>query len=552
MVMTRSAAGGGPPRRRLAGWGFEGESDPPSESLLQWLTERLGTTVPFPQFDPSSFQPIEPRAVPHLHCRISQDPMERLAHARGQGLPDLLRLRAGAVSALPDVVAHPGSAREIEQVLNVCGRSEIRVIPWGGGTSVTGAVNVLPSQDSIVSLDMQGLSTLEDVDVESGLATFGAGVRGPALESQLAPYGLTLGHFPQSWELSTLGGWIATRASGQESLAYGGIDRLLAGVEAIAPSGRLELAAMPSTAAGPDLRQLLLGSEGRFGVLTRATVRVRRRPETLHVEALLLPSWERGLEAVREMSQARLPLQIVRLSDEPETEVALRAGLADHALVAPLLRGWIRLRGIRGSGCLLLCGAAGSVGETEASLDRAAALLRRHGAVALGRRPGNRWLEDRFRHPYLRDSLLDRGIATDTLETAAPWSSLSSLARRVRKALESALQEENEATTVLCHLSHPYPDGASLYFTFFFRCPADVGEALARWGRLKRRATEALLDAGGTLTHHHGIGLWHAPWLDREVGSTGRKLLEATARTADPEGILNPQVLLDPVDRLET
>jgi alkyldihydroxyacetonephosphate synthase len=270
------------------------------------------------------------------------------------------------------------------------------------------------------------------------------------------------------------------------------------------------------------------------------------------VESLLLPTWEEGLEAVRELSQKRLPLQLLRLSDEPETEVALRTGLANHAVVAPLLRTWIRLRGIRGSGCLMLCGAAGSPGQAEASLDRAAGILRHHGAVALGRRPGRRWLEDRFRHPYLRDSLLDHGIATDTLETAAPWSRLTSLARGVRLAIESALQDDDEKTSVLCHLSHPYQDGASLYFTFFFRCPTDVEEALARWARLKRRATKVLLEAGGTLTHHHGVGLWHAPWLEREIGSTGRRLLEAAARAVDPEGILNPQVLLDPEDRLET
>ena len=549
--MASSDAGSGPPRRRLAGWGFEGESFPPSDSLLQWLEERLGKTVPYPRFDPSSFLPVDSQPLPRLPCQISLEPLDRLAHARGQGLPDLLRLRAGAVSALPDAVARPGSATEIEQVLQLCSQSEIRLIPWGGGTSVTGAVNVLPGQNPVLSLDMERLSGLEGLDPESRLATFGAGVRGPELESQLAPYGLTLGHFPQSWELSTLGGWIATRASGQESLANGGIERLLAGTEAVTPTGRLELAAMPSTAAGPDLRQVLLGSEGRFGVLTQATVRVSPLPECMHVEALLLPSWEVGLEAVRELTQNRLPLQLLRLSDEPETEVALRAGLADHSLVAPLLRGWIRLRGIRGSGCLLLCGAAGSVGETELCLDRAAAILRRHGAVALGRRPGRRWLEDRFRHPYLRDSLLDRGIATDTLETAAPWSSLPSLAQGVRAALESALQEEQEATSVLCHLSHPYQDGASLYFTFFFRCPTDVHKALGRWARLKRRATEALLEAGGTLTHHHGVGRWHAPWLEQEVGSTGHRLLAAAARAVDPEGILNPQVLLDPEDRLE-
>ena len=550
--MASSAAGASPRRRRLAGWGFEGESYPPSDSLLDWLTERLGTTGPYPQFEPSSYRPTEPRALPRLQCQLSQEPLERLAHARGQGLPDLLRIRSGAVFALPDAVALPASEQEIEQVLEDCSRSQVRVIPWGGGTSVTGAVNVLPGQAAVVSLDMQRIAALERVDAVSGLATFGAGIRGPDIEARLAPHGLTLGHYPQSWELSTLGGWIATRASGQESLAYGGIDRLLAGAAAVSPSGRLELAALPATAAGPDLRQLLLGSEGRFGVVTQATVRVRRRPENLQVEALLLPSWEQGLEAVREVTQDRLPLQLIRLSDEPETEVAMRAGLADHSLLAPLLRSWIRLRGIRGSGCLLLCGAAGGGGEIEAQLDRAAALLRRHGAIPLGRRPGNRWLADRFRHPYLRDSLLDRGIATDTLETAAPWSSLPKLARSVSLALETALQDEKEATSVLCHLSHPYPDGASLYFTFFFRCPADVDEAIARWSHLKRRATEALLEAGGTLTHHHGVGLWHAPWLDREVGTTGRKLLEAAARAADPEGILNPQVLLDPEDRLET
>ena len=311
------------------------------------------------------------------------------------------------------------------------------------------------------------------------------------------------------------------------------------------------LVAVPSTASGPDLRQLLLGSEGRLGILTRATVRVRRRPECLQVEAVLLPTWEEGLEAVRELTQDRLPLQLLRLSDEPETEVALRTGLAQHDYVAPLVRGWFRLRGIKGSGCLLLCGAAGGADETEATLDRAAGILHRHGAVALGRRPGHRWLEDRFRHPYLRDSLLDRGIATDTLETAASWSSLPSLARTVRHALESALHDEQESTAVLCHLSHPYADGASLYFTFFFLASPDFEAALTRWARLKRRATAALLQAGGTLTHHHGIGRWHAPWLAREIGEPGRRVLEAAARALDPLDLLNPQALLDPEDRLE-
>jgi alkyldihydroxyacetonephosphate synthase len=541
--MMGSAAAAHSQRRRLGGWGFEGETFPPSESLLQWLTTRLGEPAPYPRFDPSRFRATDCRPLPRLPGPLSQEPLDRLEHARGQGLPDLLRLRAGAVSALPDAIVRPRCAEEVEQVLDHCRSSEVSIIPWGGGTSVTGAVNVLPAEAPVVTLDMERLSELQELDSESGLATFGTGIRGPEIEARLAPHGLTLGHFPQSWELSTLGGWIATRASGQESLAHGGIDRLLAGVEAIAPSGRLRLAAVPSSASGPDLRQLLLGSEGRFGVLTRATVRVRRRPAHLQVEAVLLPAWEEGLQAVRELTQDRVPLQLLRLSDEPETAVALRTGLDRHTLLAPLVRGWVRLRGISGSGCLLLCGAAGGAGEVESNLDRA--------AVALGRRPGRQWLEDRFRHPYLRDSLLDRGFATDTLETAAPWTALPELTCQIRKALEEALHEDRETTTVLCHLSHPYLDGASLYFTFFFRCPIDIDEAVARWARLKRRATAALVAAGGTLTHHHGVGRWHAPWLEQEIGDTGLRILQAAAKTLDPTGILNPQVLLDPEDRLE-
>jgi alkyldihydroxyacetonephosphate synthase len=447
-------------------------------------------------------------------------------------------------------VVRPADDREVEAVLAICARSGVRVIPWGGGTSVTGGVNVLPQNAPTVTLDLGRISGLLSLDERSGLATFGAGTAGPALEDWLAAQGFTLGHFPQSFALSTLGGWIATRASGQESLGYGAITDLVAGLVLLAPGGRLVLPALPASAAGPDLRELVLGSEGRLGVVTRATVRVRERPRPLRMVATLLPSWEAGLEAVRRILRERLSLTLLRFSDAAETEFAVALGLRGHRVLEAAARAWLALRRVPRDACLLLAGAARDR-RGERALDDAAAILRLHGGVGLGDRPGRRWLADRFRHPYLRDALLDRGIATDTLETAAPWSRLGDLAVAVRRALEDVLALQQERAVVLCHLSHAYPDGASLYFTFFFRCPVDPELAIARWASMKRAATSALVAAGGTVSHHHGVGSWHAPWLVREVGDDGIRVLAAAAAALDPAGVMNPHALLDPADRLE-
>jgi len=563
---TASVAGGSrapAPARRLGGWGFEGTLFEPSAELLAWLHERIGSappgepTVPFPSFDPATLRAGPGHALPD-GLAPSTDALDRLAHARGQGINDLLRVRSGTLPALPDAVLRPESAAEVEAILHDAAREGVRVIPWGGGTSVTGGVTVVPDEAPVVSLDLARLSGLEALDEISGLATFGAGTAGPALEHALAEHGWTLGHFPQSFELSTLGGWIVTRASGQESLGYGSIQDLVAGLELVAPTGRLELPALPASAAGPDLRQLVLGSEGRLGIVRRATLRVRRRPETLRVTGTLMPSWDAGLAAARTLVQQGVPLTLLRLSDEPETEVAMSVGLGGAAWVRPLLRGYLRLRGVGrsprgGWGCLMLIGAAGAEAAVSEALDGATAILRRHGGVSLGERPGHTWVRDRFRHPYLRDALLDRGVATDTLETAAPWARVPEVAIAVRRALEDALPAagEDERVAVLCHVSHPYRDGSSLYFTFFFRCPPDADRAVARWATLKRAATTALVEAGATLSHHHGVGSVHAPWLGREVGEQGLRLLAASAAALDPDGVLNPHTLLDPTDHLE-
>lgn len=532
--------------RRLAGWGFEDESFEPSAEMLSWLEDRLGPATPLPPpADPLSVPADPAQALPRLPGDVSESPEDRLRHSRGQGLPDLLYLRSGRVPALPDAVARPAGEAEIEGILRAASEAEVAVIPRGGGTSVTGGVHVEPGGPPTVVVSLERLAGLEGLDPVSGLATFGAGATGPEVEAALAPEGFTLGHFPQSWELSTVGGWVAARASGQESLGYGRIEDLTAGLTLLAPAGRLELPPQPAAAAGPELREVVLGSEGRYGVISRVTLRVRPTPVDTTVEGWLLPSWDRGLVASRELVQQGVPLTLLRLSNEPETEVALAVGLGGHSLLAPVARAWWRLRGVR-RGCLLLLAVAGSVRERERSRDEALDVLSRHGAVGLGTRPGRTWQRDRFRHPYLRDALLDRGLATDTLETAAPWSQLSDLAATTIRAIEESLEDPGERVACLCHVSHPYRDGASLYFTFFYRCPEDPDAAVDRWWRIKRAATDALVDGGGVLSHHHGIGRWHAPWMKRALGASAIEAIEGVARTLDPRGVMNPGVLTPP------
>jgi alkyldihydroxyacetonephosphate synthase len=293
-----------------------------------------------------------------------------------------------------------------------------------------------------------------------------------------------------------------------------------------------------------------MGSEGRLGVITEVTLRVRTRPATTAVAGVLLPCFANGLDAVRGLVQDAVPLTMIRLSDASESEVAIAIGLGRSRL-APLVDRYLAWRGVGHDRCLMLVGAAGDRDRVDDALAAALDRVSRHGGVSLGRRPGRHWLRDRFRHPYLREALLDRGYATDTLETAARWSRIEEIREELAAAVSGALAELGERVAVLCHVSHPYEVGSSLYFTFFFRCAADPDETIARWARIKRAANSALVTAGATLSHHHGVGQWHAPWLVSELGEEGVGLLGAAARRLDPQGILNPHVLLEPVDRLE-
>jgi len=474
---------------------------------------------------------------------VSTDPIDRVRHARGQSLPDWVALRSGRIGRVPDGVARPASAADVRSLIDAAARVGMSLIAYGGGTSVVGGVTPDPDDDRpVVSVATERLAGMRALDERSGLATFRAGTTGPDVEAALAPRGLTLGHFPQSWERSTVGGWVAARSAGQQSMGFGRIEDLFAGGHLEAPAGTLELAPHPASAAGPDLRHLILGSEGRFGILTDAVLRVVAKPRVEAIPAWFLGEWPRAVEAAREIARARLPLSMVRLSTPIETATTL--ALAGEGRSIRALRAYLRVRRIGPEPCLLIVAASGDEKPVELAVREVGSIVRRHGGTGVGGGPGRQWLRNRFRTPDLRDALWRQGYAIDTLETAIDWSHLPDLAADVGRTLRHGLDDRGERVHAFSHLSHVYPGGSSLYVTYVFRLAEDPDETLDRWLSLKTAASDVIVRHGGTISHQHGIGRDHRPWLAAEKGSLGLDILDAVRGRLDPDGLMNPGILL--------
>lgn len=524
-------------QRRFGGWGFTDTQVMPPPAALSALESALGKGERVPEASPELFRLPRPRKVPRFSGVLKNDNPTRLAYCCGQSFPDLLCLRTGALRHFPDAVAFPSSHEEVLALVQQASKHGVVLVPRGGGTSVVGGVNVPEDPRPVVVVSLEKLSGLRSLDGRSGLATFGAGTCGPEVEAQLLANGFRLGHEPQSFELSTIGGWAATRSAGHRSTGVGKMEDLVAGVEVALPSGTWRLGPLPASAAGPELRRVLCGSEGRLGVLTSVTVRVRPRPEVERGKAILFPSWDQGFEFCRKLLREEPFPEVLRLSDAAETDFGrhlVTAGWA-AALVADFLFSLRRFS----RGCLLL---VGTTGKATSSVGQWVRQARRWGGLPLGAGIYRRWLQERFKHPYLRDGFLSYGFGVDTFETAAPWSKLPRLKEAVRVGLERAAAGLEIPILLLCHLSHAYPDGASLYFTFFW--PLRREEALSQWQSLKRASLEAILQAGGTISHHHGVGRMHAAFLEKELGLQGVQALKALTQSLDPAGILNPGVLL--------
>jgi alkyldihydroxyacetonephosphate synthase len=534
-------------------WGWGDPDHPPvlPDHAVAFLRDEVGLTpqarppVSLEQVrvaDPALPDGARDRLVAAVGPEHVRDDLEaRVVHAAGKSYPDLVRQRAGDCEQAPDAVVYPSDHEEVLAVLAACAEAHVAVVPFGGGTSVVGGVEPVRGEfPAVVALDLRRLDHVTGVDRRSLTALLEPGLRGPHAEAQLNAQGLTLGHFPQSYEYATIGGYVATRSAGQASTGYGRIDELVLGLRCASPAGELNFPPHPASAAGPDLRELIVGSEGTLGVITLAAFDVRPAPESKRYEGWFFRDFAAGVEAFRALEQEHAAPDVARLSDEQETRMSLALAGRD-GLKARAGGAYLRLRGYEG-GCLVIFGWEGTEDDVVRRASRTEAMARRAGGLPLGRSPGETWAAGRFAGPYLRDDLLSLGVMVETLETATSWTKLPELHAAVGDALRDVLGARGTPPLVMCHVSHLYPSGASLYFTFLAR--QEEGAELAQWAAAKRAAGDAIVAQGATITHHHAIGRDHLPWMRAEDGPLGLAALRAVKGELDPAGIMNPGKLL--------
>ena len=530
------------PPMKWNAWGDPAAAKPLSDGIRALLKQAVGLEESDAaelgpdqvQLRPSTLSQADRDALAAIvgdeYCRTAD--RDRLLHAGGKSTIDMLRRKDTGIQDVPDAILLPGGPdgeEAVAAILRYCSEHGIAVIPFGGGTSVTGGLNPTRGDfGAVVSLDLRRFDQLISLDEVSGQAVFGAGVTGPDAERLLGERGFSLGHFPQSFEYATIGGFAATRSSGQDSAGYGRFNDMVRGLRVITPVGTLDLGRAPESAAGPDLRQLLIGSEGTFGVITQVRLRVHRAPQAVRYEAWSFPDFATGAGALRAVTQNATGPTVIRLSDEAETGVNLAT---TEAIGENQITG----------GCLGITVFEGTKEHVESRHAETSAVLADQGGTSLGEEPAQAWERGRFAAPYLRDSLLSAGALCETLETATDWSNLFVVKTAVTEALTTALAESGTPALVMCHISHVYPTGASLYFTVV---AGQRGNPIEQWQAAKKAASDAMIAAGGTITHHHAVGADHRPWMRDEVGDLGVQVLRAVKATLDPAGILNPGKLI--------
>ena len=527
------------PPMKWNAWGDPAEAKPLSEGIRSLLKQALGledaTTAELEadqvRLRPSALSQADRDALGAIvgaeYCNV--DDRARLLRAGGKSTLDLLRRKDFGVQDAPDAVLLPGGEEEVAEILRFCADRSIAIVPFGGGTSVVGGLDPIRGDfKAVISLDLRRLDQLHSVDEVSGEAELNAGLTGPDAERLLGEHGYSLGHFPQSFQFATIGGFAATRSSGQDSAGYGRFNDMVRGLRTVTPAGVLDLGRAPESAAGPDLRQLMIGSEGVFGIITRVRVRVHPVPETTRYEAWSFPDFATGADALRAVVQTGTGPTVIRLSDEAETGV----NLATTENI-----GEDRVTG----GCLAITVFEGTAAHTESRHAETRVLLEAMGGRSLGEGPARAWEHGRFGAPYLRDSLLSAGALCETLETATSWSNVPTLKAAVTEALTTSLAESGTPALVLCHISHVYPTGASLYFTVV---AGQRGNPIEQWRKAKTAASDAMMRTAATITHHHAVGADHRPWMRDEVGDLGVAVLRAVKATLDPAGILNPGKLI--------
>jgi alkyldihydroxyacetonephosphate synthase len=474
-----------------------------------------------------------------------KDDLDRLVHTYGKSLRDLLRIRAGDIPRVPDVVVYPGNEAEVQLIVDRAVAADTVIIPYGGGSNISGSLHAPEDETrTVISVDLGRLNQVIDIDEDSGLARIQAGAQGPDLEEQLGKQGWTLGHFPDSFTHSTLGGWVATRSSGMQSDKYGDISDIARGMRVVMPGKVLEVRPLPHTSTGPSVREMVLGSEGRLGVITEVTVQVHRIPEVRLILGYLFPSWEASLAAMHDISTSDAHPSITRVSDARETafSFATRKKSSRISISSLISKGLMKVLERRGwdldAVCLSFIGHEGGKAHVARQKKIVKDIVSRHGGIVVGKGPGELYDQKKFDTPYIRDFLLDRGAVGDVSETAAPWSKLLPLYNNVIAAAEKIYARLGVTGWIMCHLSHSYHSGACLYFTFAFK--HDGVDPLGQYEPLKNAIQQAFVDCGGTLSHHHAVGTEHAAWLEQDISAPGVHMIDGLFTAMDPGRNFNP------------
>jgi alkyldihydroxyacetonephosphate synthase len=482
--------------------------------------------------------------------QITLDPLERLLHSYGKSFPDLFCVRNGIVTRAPDAVLLPDSSQQVEALVKLADRRNFCLIPFGGGTNIVGGINPATQDERpMLTLSLRNMNRLISVDRESRTATIQAGALGPQLEADLAERGHSLGHYPDSFEYSTLGGWLATRSAGMQSDVYGKIEDMVVSIKMVTPSGTIVTKAVPASSVGPDLNRLMVGSEGILGVITEATMRIHKTPAVKDYRGYLFRSFEDGVRGIQECLDDGFAPSMIRLQDSGESELAFNMKAPSQGLggwIENRVKGWLRSRGYI-EPCILIVGFEGEQKSIAATRRSAIRILKRHGGFSLGTSVGRTWSKDKFNIPYLRDYIMDYGCMADVAETSTVWSKVLPLYTGTVEAVKARFREEDGTGYIGCHISHTYKTGACLYFTFAARQPK--GRELEHYYEYKRLITDTILRLGGTLSHHHAVGIEHRPWMDQEVSPAGLQALQALKTALDPKGVLNPGKLLPEVCR---
>ena len=482
--------------------------------------------------------------------QISDQRHERVIHAYGKGFRDLFRLRRGLAKGAPDLVVYPENEREVCLTLRAAAERDVMVIPFGGGSNISGCLERMEAKRMLVSLDMRRLRRVLAVDRPSRTARIETGIFGPDLEQQLGAYGVTLGHFPDSFLHSTLGGWIATRSAGMQSDRYGKIEDMVVAVRMVTPEGVLATRTVPKSSNGIDVNHLCIGSEGTLGVITEATMRVHPQPESRQVRGYLFPEFEGGIQAMHECVERECMPAMVRLNDPDKTALSLAFRPPPSRLsnvMSGIFKGYLHLRGLASfRACLMLTAFEGSRYEVARQLGQAQAIYRRFGAISMGESAGRSFEATKYDFPHIRDFLLDRDVSTDVSETSTVWSNILPLYRQTLGLLRATILETGVRPWAGCHISHTYHCGASVYFTFGFR--QQQGREMEQYLRVKRAAQQSFIDCGATLSHHHAVGTEHLPWLEADISQLGVRAVAAIKRGLDPGNIMNPGRLQPPLN----